>query len=358
MPKKRSLSMTLVLIIMLLCSCTRPARLEELNIAYGVAFDAVEQEGHFKATYHIPVYQTDDVENVTVSAVGNSSKETQGLAELQLTGKFGDDKMKLILIDKKLAEKGINPLIQPFIKDRRVPVLFKMAITEQSAAAIIETNKKPIDPSTQIVNMITENENQNAIPTNHLHIFLRDWTSLGEDPFLPLLSMSQEKTQISGIALFKNDKVVDTIKGYKNLLLFTIIQQSAQNAKYQFNSGPDLLTARIKDNSVRYKWNNKVSPPQMDITVDIEALLYESTHVFNMPTQSEYGVIKQSLDQDLKMSLEKMLRSFQERNIDPIGIGSIARSKERHWNAEDWDSIYPTVQIKVHVNSNFVGDDM
>lgn len=358
MLKKRSLWMMLVLIMMLLCSCTRPARLEELNIAYGVAFDEVEQEDQFKATYHIPFYQTDDVDNVIVSAVGNSSKETQGLAELQLTGKFGDDKIKLILISKKLAEKGINPLIQPFIKDRRVPVLFKMAITEDSAAAFIESNKKPIDPSTQLVNMITENENQNAIPINHLHTFLRDWASLGEDPYLPLLKMSQDKARITGIALFKDDKMVDTIEGYKNLLLFTVLQQSAQNAKYQFNSGPDLITIRIKDNKVHFKWNDKVSPPRMDITVDIEALLYESTHIFAIPTQSEYGTIEKSLDQDLSMNLEKMLRSFQERNIDPVGIGSIARSKERHWNAEDWDSIYPTVQIKVHVNSNFVGDDM
>ncbi|MFD1127320.1 Ger(x)C family spore germination C-terminal domain-containing protein [Paenibacillus provencensis] len=44
--------------------------------------------------------------------------------------------------------------------------------------------------------------------------------------------------------------------------------------------------------------------------------------------------------------------------IDPIGIGSIARSRDRNWNEEEWSRIYPTVQLQVHVNSNFVSDDM
>lgn len=224
-----------VIIVCLPVGCSRPARLEELNIVYGIAFDAEKTGSTFEATYHVPFYQKESVKNVTVSVSGDSSKETQGLAELQLSGKLGDDKMKLILIDGKLAADDINSLIQPFIRDRRVPTLIKIVVTEKSAKSFLEIKANQLDPSTHVVNLIRENERQNVLPETSLYHFLNNWANPGEDPYLPLMSIQKNKSAITGIALFKDTKQVETLRGYDNLMLFALLQRSVPNAKYKLD---------------------------------------------------------------------------------------------------------------------------
>lgn len=345
-------------IILLLSACSRTARLEELNIVYGVAFDSENAGSKFKATYHIPFYKKESADNVTVTVSGDSSKETQGLAELQLDGKLGDDKVKLILIDQKLAPAGIGSLLQPFIKDRRVPVLLKIAITERPADSFLQITDKRFDPSTRISNIIKENERQNVLPVTSLQQFLNDWTNPGEDPYLPLISMEKNKPSVSGIALFKDAKYVEALRGYDNILLFAALQRSVPNAKYKFYWKGNRITARIKENSVHYKWNPNAKPPRMDINAVVKAILSEQPHPLDPPTHAEFRGMEKAFGEDMSQKIDGMLRSFQLLGIDPAGIGSIARSKQRNWQLEKWIDVYPKVQYRVNVKVRFIEDEM
>lgn len=354
---KKSRFIYLIGMLLLLSSCTRSISLEDLNIVYGVAFD-LQTEHNFKATYHIPFYQEQEIENLVVSVTGNSSKETQGLAELQLSGKIGDDKVKLIMIDKKLASKGTNAVLKPFLKDRRVPAMIKVAVAESSAESFLQSKNKHLDPSTTIVKMITQNEHENALPVTDLQHFFFNWRNAGEDPYLPLMTMKEENPLISGLALFKDDKYVKSLKRYKDILLFAMISRSVSNAKYEYKWEDQSLTARIKENQVRFKWDPGLNIPRMDLEMRVKAIIAEPPDSFNIPTHSELQSMESSLEKNIEEGLEVLLHEFQKLEIDPVGIGSIARSKQRDWQAEIWTNIYPIVDFSINVKVDFLQDEV
>jgi spore germination protein len=42
-----------------------------------------------------------------------------------------------------------------------------------------------------------------------------------------------------------------------------------------------------------------------------------------------------------------MIQQFQEKGIDPLGIGEEVRTRTRKWDQKKWKELYPDIKITV-----------
>lgn len=65
--------------------------------------------------------------------------------------------------------------------------------------------------------------------------------------------------------------------------------------------------------------------------------------------------IKELGIQQFEEQMQTLVNRFQQRGIDPIGLGDVASSKIRHLNMEQWHDTYPSLDIDVNVDLTVIG---
>ncbi|MBP3967211.1 Ger(x)C family spore germination protein [Paenibacillus lignilyticus] len=353
MPRKGLIGMTLVMIL-LLPGCHGDL-LEKLSIVYAIGYEANDQaKDQISATYLIPLYKKEEVESRIVRTQGSSTIETRNLAALKTGGKFVDEKTQVLLIDQGLAKQGVFGRLLTYYASRlNLPGNISLTVTETSPSSLLEMPLKEVDPGTSINNLLSKNENQGVIPPTNLLTFVRQHASKGQDPYLPLIRKDGSKhAQLVGIALFKDDRFVLSLKGYRNMLLFSLLQRSVINGYYDTDQQEKSLRMQIEHSRVKYAWS--ASGKLMKIRIKIHAtLLPINTSPLDKASPSETEQMKKKAEQAIEQQISKLIGQLQRSNIDPIGLGAIARSQDRHWKADAWDKLYPMLKVQTTVKVNF-----
>ncbi|RDI38001.1 Ger(x)C family spore germination protein [Falsibacillus pallidus] len=321
--------------------------LDDVQMATAVGYDYVD-ENSIEVTAVAPNYQPDKkVINEVYSAVGELSKEVRNKVNEQSEKPFVSGKIQLALYSRKLAEKGIIEVIDTLQRDPSVGASVLLAVVDGSCKELLNIQYGNSDNGIYLSNLIEQNEDMGIIPMSNLHTFLYSYYSEGKDPFLPMMALKDGRASLAGLAFFNKDKMVDTFNGQDVFIFKSLLENSETDGSIEVKlQSKDKYASLANIQSSRsISIPSPMTTKQITISVKIKSVLRETSGKNLTPKKVKN--IEKMAEKEFEKRAEKLIKRFQSENIDPLGIGEETRTSTRHWNYDQWKTIYPEIPIKV-----------
>lgn len=322
--------------------------LDDINMASAVGYDHIDKD-KIKATAVMPNYKPDkNVGNETFTATNEISKKTLSKINRQSSRPVVNGKLEVALYSKELAKHGIGNLVDSLQRDPSISERMFVAVADGEAHELLTKMYGDRDTGVYLSMLIEQNMKEGLMPTTNLHHFLNDYNSQLRDPFLPLIGRKGKDVNLKGIALFKDDYYVKSLRQDQQFI-FQALLENMQLGTYKLKLKHKENTAIENINTKHsYRVRNLKKTPEIYIQVKVRGIIREYTG--KRTDKKEIEQIKIQMEKQLEKEAAAMIRSFQKLKIDPLGFGDQVRSRTRNFHNQKWLDQYSDVLIRVKVS--------
>ncbi|WP_102027616.1 Ger(x)C family spore germination protein [Salirhabdus sp. Marseille-P4669] len=321
--------------------------IDDISLISATGFDAGE-EGVIMGTITVPRFTKDQQTQTHVfKAESHTIQRNFVKIETQVQRPLAIGKIDVILFNEELASKGIKDIKDLFVRDPSVGSRVKMAVVEGSSNDVLTREYWDQDAGIYVSSMIEQGVDRGNLPDANIHIFTYALYSRGQDPYLPLLSVG-EMVKANKVALFKEDRYVGKIPEHL-VFAFKLLLGEVNGGEFSLREEEDYYAA-IANVTVKrkIKMDRTQQQPKITIELNVESSLREFKGEDTKP--KVVADLEKKFERTLTKQCEEIIKQLQELNVDPIGLGSFYRSKERNFNEKEWDAMYPDLEIKPKIN--------
>ncbi|KFN04485.1 Ger(x)C family spore germination protein [Bacillus clarus] len=264
--------------------------------------------------------------------------------------------MRVILFGKSFGEYGIGDIISNLQRDPNVGRDVQLAIVDGSTEELLKSVRT--NGSLYLADLLEQNIKNETIPQTALNIFLYNYYSSVCDTFLPYIQVDEEKSvSIKGLAFLKKDKVV-MYTDKKGSFLFKLLINPTKNGRYEvpIQKGKHkglIATQNLSGKSI-YKVTQTGNIPKVRIHLKLNGLIKNAPDWLNLTKKENITYVKKHVEKTLEDHLNQLIKQFQRKEIDPIGISDEIRSHSRKWNIKQIQKMYPEADVHVDVQFNIV----
>ncbi|WP_221569042.1 Ger(x)C family spore germination protein [Alkalihalobacillus sp. TS-13] len=351
---KRFISL-ITIFSLLLTGCTPDKEiLDDINLVTLIGFERVDRQT--QGTTVVPQYQPDgSINNDYFTAVGEFGKDIGQKLNLQTQRPLASGKIEIVLFGKEFAEGGVIETSDAFRRDPSVSANLKLAVYDGNAHDFIMEHRLPNqDLGMALTRLIEQNSKQETFPPTNIHLFFRAFFTEGKDSFLPLLGVKERNVYLKGISLFKKGKMVGELPA-SDLYLFTLLHNGFKNGSLVANVKE--LKGQVSlghiDAEPKIEFKGDVDSPEVTYNINLKAVINEYSGDIK-GIEKKVNLIEKSVNKELKNKAESLIKSLQEQNLDPLGVGKSASAHYRNWNEKEWNEIYPDLKVKVNFNTNIL----
>ncbi|MCA1031574.1 Ger(x)C family spore germination protein [Bacillus timonensis] len=328
--------------------------IDDINILTAVGFDKIEDH-KIKGTGVIPVFKADkSIENEHFSEVGMIGREIINSLQRKSADPLVTGGIKVSLYSEKLARDGIMEFVDALQRDASIGSKLFLAVVDGDASEILNKNLGNRGTGSYLEVLLRHNMERRDVPTVNLHTFLNRYYAEGMDPFLPYVKLEENKVKVNGLAIFNDEKLVDIVKS-EDLFFFKALVEEFGDGGYTIklkDSGEFASILRIisrKDLTVEHF---EKGTPTITIHVYLKGILNEYTGK-DIEGKVIEKIIKQ-MEEEIVQKSEKLIAQFQEKGVDPIGIGYACRTSQRSYEEKQFKEMYPKIEIKVKAKVEIV----
>ncbi|MCA0988754.1 Ger(x)C family spore germination protein [Guptibacillus algicola] len=342
----------ILLMCIVLTACVSTEIIDEVPVVFIAGYDKGSDD-KIKGTISLQRFKPNqEVETRTFQAEARTSK---GLRN-QLSGvpkPITIGKMAVMLFGEEEAEHGVLRVLDSFLRDPASGRLTYVGVVEGSAGDLIKEEDEylqGIGPFLQI--LIRQSIEYGNMPQNNLHFFDYKYYGKGMDPYMPLLKKNENEIVISGLALFKGEKMVGKLD-LEEMFMFTLINRKHKAGLFEITL-PDGNYATLYKviSDVSYKVSDGNKTPKVSIEVDINANIAQYTG--DKLDKRIKNDIVDAFEKKIEQDSMKLIKKFQELQIDPLALGDRARSQTRKFDFSNWENHYPTLNISVKANADIM----
>ncbi|MBM7094407.1 Ger(x)C family spore germination protein [Bacillus sp. H-16] len=344
-----------IIYALLLSGCVPTEVIDELQLIHTSGFDYIDEDVT-QVTVSIPKYIGTDqdtstnIQGETITATGTTAKDVRAKMDSKSPKTLENSKLSSVVYNKELAEKGIYELIDTYSRDPSVGQRMLLMVYEGSTKALLESHLS-IEPeiSRYISELIEQNTHHTDLPKTNIHVFLYRYHQDGMDAFLPYLGMSEDKLQVKGLAIFKDDKMVTTIS-MRESFLFKVLIESFNMGTFEIKLKEEEYATLMNLNAkTRYKLDYESGKPVLTAKVTANGALNEYSG--ERLDERKINEFEGELTKQLKAEIEALIKKFQDLDVDPLGLGFQVKTRTRGWDAEEWSKTYPDLKVNVEVNT-------
>ncbi|WP_449537482.1 Ger(x)C family spore germination protein [Ferdinandcohnia sp. Marseille-Q9671] len=321
--------------------------IDDVNVVTAVGFDKAAGD-KISGTVVIPVFNADkSIDNASFAGESVLAKEIINVLQKKSADPLVTGGIRVVLYEDGLAQRGILRYIDALQRDASIGAKVYLAIVEGKTRDVLETSLGNRGTGEYLATILEHNTEKRDVPKSDLHTFLFRNFAKGMDPYLPILKLEKDKMELIGLALFQEGKMVARISE-PELFFFKAMVQNYGEGSYTLKlSGTDDY-ASIKRISTKRKIEVEEvdGDPKVHITIKFEGILSEFSGQKATPETIE-KIIKE-LEQTIVEQSQSMLKEFQEKNIDPVGLGYLARHTNRRFEEGKWKVDYPNIKMDVH----------
>ncbi|MDQ0232662.1 Ger(x)C family spore germination protein [Metabacillus malikii] len=354
MIKQRKIYVLVTIIICLAClvGCTRTRIIDKISIVHVFGFDLGEN-GQLKGTALIPQYtmskNSDEIKLIEEEAVSGDlfvpkmSRHTSTPIEM--------GKIRVMLFGKNYAEAGIKDMVERFLINPQVGTNIQIAISTDSARETLKTFKK--EKSLTLADTLKHNMEGAGLPNSNLHIFLNHFYGKGMDAFVPMITIKEDKIVVEGVGIFKDDKLKLQLSPDESILLSFLIDKRSEGTYTMEDSDhnrTELISVQNFKSDSKWRWEKG----KLDLRFQLKMTLTQFPDRFDIKKVEDVMKITKKVEDKLEKDIADLLTTFQEEEVDPIGIGNIVRSKDRSWKREAFYEQYPSIPIDVNVDVEII----
>ncbi|MGP4080138.1 Ger(x)C family spore germination protein [Pseudalkalibacillus sp. R45] len=351
MSNKIIMPLLLSLSLLVLTSCEIYS-IEDVAIIQVEGYDYIDDE-QIEGTISIPQFSRVEtgatISEKYFSAEGETLKEIHGKLQGKSSRPLIHGKTTVNLYEEELARNDISFLLDNLIRDASIGRDVYLGVVKGSTKELIETEFSANERTSRYITGLLKNNTMENFPTTNLHDFAYAYSSAGMDGFLPILKKKGEHVELDGIAFFKKGTYVHSVP-FSDSFLFKIMKEDFKygNRKVEYKEH-DYIIENI-GSEVKYHVIEGIDNPKFQIEINLNGILNEVTR-FKMPKDPK---LIPKLEKKFAANLEKnclsMLGELQEKDIDPLGLGNVMKSRERKFVHKQWKEKYPFAQIEVKVN--------
>lgn len=352
---KQFLSICTVCLLLIITGCAQPQIVDENRIVHVAGFDMNGK--NIKGTILYPEYTHGVQTNPkTQSATAQTFENVSSHLNSESPHKIVLGQMNMVLFGKTLAKKGGADVVENLLRNPDIGRDVQLAIVDGSAENLLKHIVK--NDSLYLSQLIEQNIKNESIPRTNLHVFLYDYFAFLRDPFIPHIQLKdKDAALIKGLAFFKKDRIV-MYANKRDAFLVKLIINPTKNGRYEMNlkkgnkEGIIVIQNLLGDSTYHVEQNGTL--PKVMITLQLNGLIENAPSWINLTKKKDILYIKRQLEQTLEKDLSKLIKRFQQKQIDPIGVQEEIRSRSRKWDAKQIQNMYPSLPITVKAKVNIV----
>jgi Ger(x)C family germination protein len=214
----------------LLSGCWDQQLLVNKTLINGISFDLTEED-NIEGTVRALNIQSKGGGQFEIAdeLIGSTRPTTVGLGidiDSKLAGQIDASKAHIVIIGEELAQKGINPIMEFFYRNKGSYMSSKIVISKGKAKDILSTEKEKSPIAFVILQILKGAELDTTVPKHNAFAVWQQIFDPGKDMVLPFLEKEEDKIEVAGVALFNGDKYTGkTLKKEKSTLLLLLLDQ-------------------------------------------------------------------------------------------------------------------------------------
>jgi spore germination protein len=329
----------------LLSSCIPDSKiLEDVQLIQAIGYDYIN-DGEFQltagATYTPPGIQSKP-QNIALTAIGRTSRNIRQEIQAQSPRPVEIGRVGVILFDEEMARSGIGDHVDNLQRDPNIGRDINLVVSKGKSNEILSTDVDQHESVSQfVIDLVTQNM-ERTIPSINLHHFLFQYRGLGFDPFLPFIEKKDDLIKVSGVALFKEDHLIDTIdmkEGYILKVLYEKIRKGI--LEIELKEDKEVSIQNLSSNT-KFKPKKTVNGYKFNVSVKMDGRVMEGGGL-DLTQKKNIEKIEKRTEKMLEKEALALLEKLQKLNVDPLGI----KEELRQAGYTDWKKQYGSVQFEV-----------
>lgn len=338
---------------LLLTGCVEKEIIDDVNIEMGVGYDQKDDE--IEGTIMVPIFNPDKkIGNFTFSATASSNRDLFQEIQRRSAQPIVTGSLEIAIFGEEIAKKGIRDFIDAFERDPSIGARVYFAVADDKAKEILSGTYGNRGNAIHLSQLIKHNTETRNLPVTNMHLYLFELYQEGQDPYLPILKKEEpEVIDITGIALFKDDKMVSQLPSDK-MFFFKLLTDKFSEGSFKLEVDDKDVSVKDLDSKNKLKLRKR-EPYVIDLEIEINGLIREYTG--KIVTPEVIKKIEKEFEDQVNKEATAMIQDFQEMGIDPVGFGQFIKTKTRGFDFKRWEDEYKnlTVNVKTDVIITEVG---
>ncbi|MGN7401050.1 Ger(x)C family spore germination protein [Cytobacillus praedii] len=354
---RRVINLLILFLVMLMflsgCMHIRERVLDDIQLATAAGYEYIDED-KIEVTAVFPNFQPDkSVKNEILVASSIMSKEVRDKHSLQSEKPLLSGKLEVTLYETKTAERGIKDLLDTLERDPSVGSNVFLAVLDGSPKELLSKQYGNMDNGIFLSNLIEQNIESGLIHKTNLHQFTYKYYAEGMDPMLPIIGKKDGKINLKAIGLFDGDRMVGRIEEKEYFYLKILLNRKSENDTHAIKLDEK---TKVSIFNIRSKRKYQIPKPMSNSDITIHVKLKSMIREYNDGPLRDRKIkeLEKAMEKDIKTNSEEMIKKFQEKGIDPLGIGEEVRTRTRKWNKEKWEEIYPDINVSVQVTMDIL----
>ena len=383
--KKNIIIMSLIILILILSGCWSKRELNELALVAALGIDLIDDEyaisaqvidpsqvsSKQSASGHAPV--------VTYHAKGKTVFEAVRKILALSPRKLYFAHLQLVVIGEELAENGLRDTIDFLARDQEIRNDFTVIVSQKATAKDVLNVLTPIEkiPANKMLNSLKSMQDAwgstlvvdiedlvTDLGVNNQYFVLSAIEVLG-DKSLGIDQTNVErietpvKLKFMGLAIFKEDKLLGYLDEYESKSLNYLNNKIKSTIEIIGCPSKGELSTEITQSKTKTTGVIRDGKPTINISINVVQNVAEVNCDMDLTEMETIDWINKQTAEHIKKNINQLLKILQKNyQADVLGFGeAIHRADPTEWKKikDDWQTIYPEVEVNVRVNVNTQG---
>ena len=297
-----------------------------------------------------------------LDVVGHTMDDAVSNLQQQISSPLFFGHLRVIVISEKLAKRGLQNINDYFRRNSEVRRTSWMVIAKGNAAELMKAAPElERVPTLYLTATLDQAVRMGKLPLDFVGFFWTNSSKKGQEGYLPYVEIikKNENVQISGIAYFKGDKMVDTTTPGEIGAFMAV--KGINPAGYQVFAGipgseKEMVVYSATHRKSKIRVSIKNGRPHYKVQIHVEGNLREKTDVKIPLNESMLKDIEKDIEKNAKQAIEDFIKKTQEKGADIFGFGEYVRAKKPgYWNREirtkkQWQDMYKEATVEIAVD--------
>lgn len=335
--------------------------LEHYGMVGVLGFDLTD-EGGTKMTVSIPQYN-EEAEQLTqtFTVEGRLPHETiirfSSRSEKILTF----DQLRTVLFSEDFArEKGLGVILKTLYRDPSIGTNVRIGVVKGSVEELLNKKYSAHPETSNYLRQLLKPRTATAFnPFTSLHDFIFRMTDQISDPSTPYLEIVKDSVDITKVAIFEEDKMIDTVvpedakivEGMKHRKRIPDIVELIKEVNPDTNKDEDVMVIlKFVDAQYDTTSNGNSEDPKIHAHLYIRGIINNYEGYYNLEKMSERKELEKKIEDQIEGRMAELIKTFQEQRVDPLGLGYTFRFRYKggDWEKELWKDIFNRAEVTVN----------
>lgn len=346
----------IILCSIFLCSCHNKEPIENLAVITGFGYD-IEKKDETKLVSvieFISIKKKEEAGTDFLDGKGNTIYNSIENYKAKQGKPFSYGSEIVYIISEERAEYGIDDVVFDLISYPSVNINAKVLICKGLCKDFFSLKSDSGSASEKLSNMI-KFANEEYFYSNYYTVndFLCMYYQKGRILYLPYVEISEEKPQLSGVVVFKKNKLYKKIT-IEEAKLLNVLRNSGNKGIISIHSDKPLEYLEMEgENKIKVKVSKENNQLKYDIFVKIKGDLRIDTVYKKDYTKKQISKLEKKFEKKLQKDLNNIVKKVQnEYGIDCLDVSKYALAEYGQDSGYDSEEFFSNANIKVHVTVN------